>query len=388
MVRIKTVLNMLRLSIVGDVRIDNEHLLLGEELRNELQNSDVNVMNYEAPIKASNYSLLQKSGPRLSQNEQVIETLVQSGFNVISMANNHAMDYGEESLLYTKSLLEKHNCLTLGAGSWEDAYQIKYVEKHGVRIGFLAVTQHEFGVLDEEYNGKDQVGTAWMLHPCIDELIVEGRKQCDYLFVLPHAGIENEYYPLPELRTLYRHWINMGADGVFASHPHTPQGWEMYNNKPICYSLGNFCFENHSASLPPYWNYGLVAQVILDKEGAKLVMKSVAFDQATCILNSTEDDEFCQHVREVMSILHDDKKYMEEVNSYCMRLQDLYDRAFSDSGYMKYNVLKYSKQVILKMVGREHVFSPVYIINNLQCEVHRWAILRAFKMKLNCIKTN
>lgn len=379
---------MLRLSIVGDVRINNEYLLLGEELRNELQNSDVNVMNYEAPIKASNYSLLQKSGPRLSQNEQVIDTLVQSGFNVISMANNHAMDFGEESLLYTKSLLEKHNCLTLGAGSWEDTYQIKYVEKHGVRIGFLAVTQHEFGVLDEEYNGKDQVGTAWMLHPCIDELIVEGRKQCDYLFVLPHAGIENEYYPLPELRTLYRHWINMGADGVFASHPHTPQGWEMYNNKPICYSLGNFCFENHSASLPPYWNYGLVAQVILDKEGAKLVMKSVAFDQATCILNSTEDDEFCKHIREVISILHDDKTYMEEVNSYCLRLQNLYDRAFSDSGYMKYDIKKFSKQVILKMVGREHVFSPVYIINNLQCEVHRWAILRAFKMKLNRIKTN
>lgn len=379
---------MLRISIVGDVRIDNEHLLLGEELRNELQNSDVNVMNYEAPVKASNYTLLQKSGPRLSQNEQVIDTLVQLGFNVISMANNHAMDYGEESLLHTKELLEQRNCITLGAGSWKDAYQIKYIEKQGVRIGFLAVTQHEFGVLDEEYDGKDQVGTAWMLHPCIDELIVKGRKQCDYLFVLPHAGIENEYYPLPELRTLYRHWINMGADGVFASHPHTPQGWEMYNNKPICYSLGNFCFENHSASLPPYWNYGLMAQVILDKEGAKLVMKSVAFDLAACILNSTEDDEFCQHVREVMSILHDDKKYMEEVNSYCMRLQDLYDRAFSDSGYMKYNVLKYSKQVILKMVGREHVFSPVYIINNLQCEVHRWAILRAFKMKLNCIKTN
>lgn len=379
---------MLRVSIVGDVRIDNEHLLLGEELRNELQNSDVNVMNYEAPIKASNYSLLQKSGPRLSQNEQVIDTLVQSGFNVISMANNHAMDFGEESLLYTKSLLEKHNCLTLGAGSWEDAYQIKYVEKHGVRIGFLAVTQHEFGVLDEEYNGKDQVGTAWMLHPCIDELIVEGRKQCDYLFVLPHAGIENEYYPLPELRTLYRHWINMGADGVFASHPHTPQGWEMYNNKPICYSLGNFCFENHSASLPPYWNYGLVAQVILDKEGAKLVMKSVAFDQATCILNSTEEDEFCKHIREVISILHDDKTYMEEVNSYCLRLQNLYDRAFSDSGYMKYDIKKYSKQIVLKMVGREHDFSPVYIINNLQCEAHRWAILRAFKTKLNSIKTS
>ena len=373
---------MLRVSIVGDVRIDNEHLLLGEELRNELQNSDVNVLNYEAPVKASNYSLLQKSGPRLSQNEQVIDTLVQSGFNVISMANNHAMDYGEESLLYTKSLLEKHNCLTLGAGSWEDAYQIKYIEKQGVRIGFLAVTQHEFGVWDEEYDGKDQVGTAWMLHPCIDELIVKGRKQCDYLFVLPHAGIENEYYPLPELRTLYRHWINMGADGVFASHPHTPQGWEMYNNKPICYSLGNFCFENHSKSLPPYWNYGLMAQVSLQEGRVEASIKYVRYDQENHQLSLTEEDGFCRHINEINSNLHDAEQYVNEVNTYCDRLADYYDLAFAKGGYYKYTTKKFSVQLVKQIIGKRYKGNLNHALNNIRCEAHRWAIIRAWNNQI------
>ena len=374
---------MLRLSIVGDVRIDNEHLLLGEELRNELQNSDVNVLNYEAPVKASNFTLLQKSGPRLSQNEQVIDTLVQSGLNVISMANNHAMDYGKESLLHTKELFEKHNCLTLGAGSWEDAYQIKYIEKQGVWIGFLAVTQHEFGVLDEEYDGKDQVGTAWMLHPCIDELIVKGRKQCDYLFVLPHAGIENEYYPLPELRTLYRHWINMGADGVFASHPHTPQGWEMYNNKPICYSLGNFCFENHSASLPTYWNYGLMAQVLLQDGRVETSFKYVRYDQENNQLSLTEEDGFCSHIKEINRNLHDAESYIKEVNSYCDRLADYYDLAFAKGGYYKYATKKFSVQLVKQIIGKRYKGNLNHALNNIRCEAHRWTIVRAWENKIN-----
>lgn len=374
---------MLRLSIVGDVRINNENLLLGEELRYELQNSDVNVLNYEAPVKASNYTLLQKSGPRLSQNEQVIDSLVQSGFNVISMANNHAMDYGEESLLYTKELLEQRNCITLGAGSWKDAYQIKYIEIQGVRIGFLAVTQHEFGVLDEEYDGKDQVGTAWMLHPCIDELIVEGRKQCDFLFVLPHSGIENEYYPLPELRTLYRHWINMGADGVFSSHPHTPQGWEMYNSKPICYSLGNFCFENHSKSLPPYWNYGLMAQVSLQEGRVEAYIQYVRYDQENYQLSLTNEDSFCSHINKINSNLHDAERYINEVNSYCNRLADYYDLAFAKGGYYKYATKKFSVQLVKQITGKRYKGNLNHALNTIRCEAHRWAIVRAWENKIN-----
>lgn len=374
---------MLRISIVGDVRIDNEHLLLGEELRNELQNSDVNVMNYEAPVKASNYTLLQKSGPRLSQNEQVIDALVQSGFNVMSLSNNHAMDYGEESLLHTKELLEKHNCLTLGAGSWEDAYQIKYIEKQGVRIGFIAVTQHEFGVLDEEYDGKDQVGTAWMLHPCVDELILEGKKRCDYLFILPHAGVENEHYPLPELRTLYRHWINMGADGVFASHPHTPQGWEMYHDKPICYSLGNFCFENLSLTLPPYWDFGLVAQVSLQEGRVDTSLKFVRFDQEKYIIEITKEEAFLQHMDEINSVIKNEQLYIEKVNEYCNRLANYYDLAFAKGGYYKYATKKFSVQLVKQIMGIRYKGNLNHALNNIRCEAHRWAIIRAWENKIN-----
>lgn len=373
---------MLQLTIVGDLKIDNGQFQIGDSLRDRLQNSDVNVLNLEAPIKTSDFSLLSKSGPRLSQSKSILDNVHRYGFRVISMANNHMVDYGKESLLYTKEKIKGKECISLGAGSWEDAYQIKFVETKGLKVGFLAVTQHEFGVLDDEQNDK-QVGTAWMLHPCIDELIIEGKKQCDYLFILPHAGIENEFYPLPELRTWYRHWIRMGADGIFASHPHTPQGWEIYKDKPICYSMGNFCFENHSQVLPKYWNYGLSAHISIDEGKVLLDMKYMEYDQDKHYIDYIEEQSFCQHMDEINSVLKDEHLYIEKVNEYCNRLADYYDLAFAKGGYYKYATKKFSVQLVKQFIGKRYKGNLNHALNNIRCEAHRWAIIRAWNNKNN-----
>lgn len=71
------------------------------------------------------------------------------------------------------------------------------------------------------------------------------------IFVYPHWGKEGEYtrYPAPWQRKLAREWINAGADGVFGSHSHVPQGREYYKGKPIYYSLGNFDFDHPESKL-------------------------------------------------------------------------------------------------------------------------------------------
>lgn len=68
------------------------------------------------------------------------------------------------------------------------------------------------------------LGDALMSHPVVDEMIVKSKIEVDFLYLYVHAGIEDVYYPLPETRTLYKHFIDMGADGVIASHPYTLQG--------------------------------------------------------------------------------------------------------------------------------------------------------------------
>ncbi|MBR5352415.1 MAG: CapA family protein [Bacteroidales bacterium] len=66
----------------------------------------------------------------------------------------------------------------------------------------------------------------------------------DYLFVLPHDGIEYVDAPMPETIARYRDFIDYGADGIFGAHLHCPQGWEEYKGRPIFYSLGNFFFNS------------------------------------------------------------------------------------------------------------------------------------------------
>ena len=93
----------------------------------------------------------------------------------------------------------------------------------------------------------------------------------------------------------------------------------------------------------------------------------------------TNDESIISHLAVINSILANKQEYLKCVNEYCIRLREYYDVAFSDSGYMKYNWKKYVKQLLRIILGRQHHFSPVFLMNNLQCEVHRWAILHALK---------
>lgn len=366
----------MRINIVGDFKCNNvSKITFDTNLKSILSESDINVVNFEAPIKLPNSKRILKSGPNLSQGQQSAEFLEQNGFNLISLANNHVMDYGEDALENTLACFKK--ATTIGAGTWEEAYKIKSFEIDNKKIGFLAVTQHEFGVLAEKTGNEHSIGSAWMLHPMVDELILKGKKENDFLFILPHAGIENQSQPLPELRTLYKHWINMGADGVIASHPHTPQGWEIYKRKPIVYSLGNFCFENHSAKLPPYWFYGLLAYIEIENNIIKLGVNGLYYNIQKGTLEITEESAFKDYLLSINIVLQDKQQYLANINRYCNELMATYDIAFGDSGYFKFSSQKFFKQLVKRIIGKNRSFDKSHFINNLRCEVHRWAITRA-----------
>lgn len=365
----------MRINIVGDFKCNAvSKITFDTNLKSILSKGDITIVNFEAPIKLPQSKKILKSGPNLYQGQQSAEFLEQNGFNLISLANNHVMDYGEEALKNTMACFKK--ATTIGAGTWEEAYKIKTFEVEHKRIGFLAVTQHEFGVLAEKTGNEHCLGSAWMLHPMVDELILKGKKENDFLFILPHAGIENQYQPLPELRTLYKHWINMGADGVIASHPHTPQGWETYKGKPIVYSLGNFCFENHSTKLPPYWFYGLIANIEINEEKINLDIQGLHYDINTGLISITKEDSFNSHLTTINKVLQDDPQYLKEVERYCQELMPVYDKAFAESGYIKFNSKKYVRMFIRKLFHQERTTNVVHMLNNIRCEVHRWAITR------------
>ena len=367
---------MQRINVFGDFCIKNANgLHFMEDLKVVSQDASLNVVNFEAPVKVQGAKGIEKVGPCLSNDPTAPQILEEAGFNVLTLANNHAMDYGEESLLHTVSLFK--NSTAVGAGAWEDAYRVKMVEIEGKRIGFLGLTHREFGALTDRHEGA--VGTAWMMHPCVDKLIMDGKQNVDYLFVLPHAGVEHEAYPLPELVSLYRHYIDMGADGVFASHPHIPQGWETYKDKPIYYSLGNFCLDPVEKRERPFLKYGLMVSVTIEDGQIQTVVHYTKYDHEKKVVSLTNDSFIVDYLQKVNHVMKDKDAYMKEVNAYCERVLQGSSMAFARGGYYEYNTKTFIKQIIRKIIGKREQPNPNYIINLMQCESHRWAILRALR---------
>ena len=373
---------MAKINIFGDFKANNvKHLNLSAELVYLLNTSDVNMVNLEAPIK-SNGKPIKKSGPNICQDQDSPEWLELRGFNAISLANNHTMDFGDEGLSATISAFKKAK--VMGAGSWNEAYQMNsFTTKDGLTIGVISCTHCEFGTLTDKQHAIEngERGCGWSLSTEIVRNII-GSKECDFLIVFQHGGIEYMDQPLPEWREIYKHWIDMGADAVIASHPHVPQGWEYYNGKPICYSLGNFCFNqlNPKKEAPAHWYDSLCCTLDIEKpHECKMTVRPLWYDYKNGYICDNEREEFKQHLAHLNETLNNEKAYDEYVYKFCKNLYPSYMGQFSRSGWVANLFSKgFLKGIAEGVLGRG-LFNKVHALNNLQCESHRWAILRGMK---------
>lgn len=238
-------------------------IFVSEELKGIIRSCDFKVCNFEVPLKPTG---IEPQKERYYQQDDAPAFLEELGFNVFPFANNHAFDYGVKGWQKTMDAFHSH---PFGSGTYEDAYRVKVVEKDGVKVGFLALCfAARFGVFDDvcEHEGY---GCAYINDLKVNHIIIDTKKVVDYLIVLPHDGIEYVDIPLPETIARYRDFIDYGADAVIGTHPHCPQGWELYNGKPVFYSLGNFLFNSkqdysYRALNRPHWYEGLC--VILELE--------------------------------------------------------------------------------------------------------------------------
>jgi hypothetical protein len=237
--------NPVSLFICGDVlnkeRIDGQ--VCSSELANIVTSADYAVCNFEAPVAGFGNSQT-TPGVHHNQKSNTIAGLKQQGFDLILLANNHMLDFGEKALQATLNLAEENGLDTIGAGLEEkSAYQPLIKTIQGLKIGMVNGCEAQFGVID--YMGNpNKAGYAWINHNSIDMNIIHLRSECDFVIVFSHAGLENFTIPQKIWRIRYKHFCDLGADFVIGSHPHVPQGYEKYGNSMIFYSLGNFYFDS------------------------------------------------------------------------------------------------------------------------------------------------
>lgn len=365
----------IKLLFCGDfVLKSSSNLSLSPYLVDLFKESTIKVCNFEAPVD-NNGESIKKSGPSLSQSKDSPTILENIGFNVIQLANNHIFDYKKEG--YDESISQFKNSLLIGAGKFEDAYSLKTINVENKIIGFMSLSQYEFGVLGIDAKSEDY-GVAWINHPIVNSKIIEAKKIVDYLFILPHAGVEEIDAPLPEWRNRYKEFIDLGADAVIASHPHVPQGWELYNNKPIFYSLGNFYFDAINSN-NPYWNKSLIVLInILEDGRIDFKVENIKFENNKIVEDNS--DEIKLHNNTICDLLKDEYKYNEYINNIVLSLWKSYYIYFL-RGLHTVNYKSGFKELMKSFycIFFRKPDIPI-LINNLRCESHRWTILRALNL--------
>lgn len=188
--------------------------------------------------------------------EKELTRLKTMGFDIVSLANNHSYDLGETGLINTIQLLDQAGIKHCGAGiNLEKASEPAIIDVNGKRIAFLAYCQHGsvyIGHLKKAEANKPGINPL-DLDRCIND-IKKAKANNDYVFVLPHWGIEYVYTPTPECWHWAHRMIDAGADGVFASHTHQINPLVRYHDRPIGFSMGNFLFPDYYMQPPrPIW---------------------------------------------------------------------------------------------------------------------------------------
>ena len=236
----------------------------------ELKKGDIVIGNLESPIARGGEEFLNKKY-RFRSAPQTAAALKNAGFSIVTLANNHMMDFGRTALEETRRYLDGAGISYAGAGeSLDEARKGAIITVKGIKVAFLA---YSLTLPEEFYATADRPGTAPGYFRFYREDIAEARKVADYVVVSFHWGTESRDMPNPYQVTAAHCAIDAGADVVIGHHPHVLQGIECYRKGVVLYSLGNFAFGSASKSS----DRSVIARVYLDNgvKGVELIPLNV-----------------------------------------------------------------------------------------------------------------
>jgi len=265
--------------------------------REVLRKGDIAIGNLESPITRSGNAFTNKKYHYRSA-PQAATALKNAGFSIVTLANNHMMDFGPLALEETRQYLEQAGIGYTGAGATINAARKRAViTVRGAKIAFLA---YSLTFPDDFYAATDRAGTAPGIFSFYRDDIAGARKEADYVVVSFHWGTENSAITKPYQVAAAHRAIDAGADVVIGHHPHVLQGIERYKNGVIFYSLGNFAFGTASKTA----KRSVIARVILEYgvKGVELVPLNVLNREVHFqpkVLSGKEGQEVIDHLTHI-----------------------------------------------------------------------------------------
>ena len=292
--------SMVTLMFAGDVNLSNlvkKDYKLPFAKMDEYRAADLSIVNLENPLTRStlnNTNQQQKS----TVNPSYVKALTSGGVDIVNLANDHTLGYEQKGLLETIETLKDAGIHSLGAGKTkEEARRPKIIEVKDQKIAYLNYYDTDIQPTARSVNvnsrNKDRISSD----------IQNLREQVDWIIVNYHWGVELSEYPGDWQIDMARMTIDQGADLVVGHHPKVLQGAEIYQGRPIVYSLGNFIFGDTSKKESDYETAVLKVSLKPGKMKVELLPVVVSKYQPQ-IVKGEKGKEILKHIAQISSIFH------------------------------------------------------------------------------------
>lgn len=233
-----------------------------ENVKTILESPDVLTANQESMLGGIGIGV--SSYPMFNSPHEVADALVNTGVDIVSLANNHTLDKGERGILSATDYLNSIGLPHVGSFlNEEDRQKLRILTKNGIKLAFLSYTYGTNGIPVPD--GKDFLVNL-ISRDIMSEEIGRAKKEADVVIMSIHWGNEYQRIPTNEQKDLANFLANEGVDIIFGSHPHVLQPMEWIVREDgrktfVIYSLGNFI----SGQVRDYKDIGGMATVEITK---------------------------------------------------------------------------------------------------------------------------
>ncbi len=389
----------LRSGAGGGLSANSPASIFDADLLSVCRGRDLLMVNLECALAAKGPPIV-KCGPNLVGAPETIGHLQALGCNVATLANNHILDYGADSMFATRQMCEEAGIRTVGVGrNLEEACSALILDVRGIKVAVVALAEEEFSCA-----GPDTPGAGKLDLPGAADAVRKAAAQAHIVVAGVHGG--NELYPIPSPRvqSWYRHLVDCGADAVIGHHPHTIQGMEVYQSKPILYSLGNFAFP-WASEMPRCWYTGLLVRLVFSRRGVHGLevygtrQTGGLDDVRVALTGAAEQEALTQRFRQLCDCVADAELLGDYWRCFCRDRRDAYVMLLKGTtgvlagntvGFLKTAVKRKAPHLLAAALGnlaarfvRSGVRSKdlATLCNVLRCPAHREVITTILEME-------